>query len=170
MLFRSHLNRIYLGTDTRIAGILWGAFLACFWSPRRLRGDAAPQAGRLLDRVGSIAGAVVVLLMFFAHYDSSLWLYSFGFQLVDVCTVVLIACTVHPSSRLGRWFGIAPLRAIGLRSYGIYLWGIAIFEFTRPDFDLAWPTWAILVLRVVLVGAVAEASYRWIEEIGRAHV
>ncbi len=158
-----HLNRIYLGTDTRIAGILWGAFLACFWSPRRLAGDAAPSAGRLLERVGLGAGAVIVALMFVAHYDSSQWLYTFGFQLVDLCTVLLIACTVHPLSRLGRWFGTPALRAVGVRSYGIYVWGIVVFEFTRPGFDLTWPSVFVLVLRLVLVGVIVETSYRLLE-------
>ncbi len=156
-------NRMYLATDTRAAGLLIGAFLAYFWVPRKLRGKTGRNAARLLDGAAVGAGVVLLTLVFVAEFQST-WLYWWGFALVDICTVVLIAATVHPVSHVGRLLGIRPLRVIGTRSYGIYLWGIAVFEFTRPGLDVHFSGPTLLVVRVVLVGLVAETSYRLVEQ------
>ena len=155
-------NRIYLATDTRAAGLLIGAFLAYFWVPRKLRGVTGRNAARLLDGAAIVAGIILLALIVTATLQS-VWLYWWGFVLVDVCTVVLIAATVHPVSHVGRLLGIKPLRYIGVRSYGIYLWGIAVFEFTRPGFDVHFSGPMLLLLRLMLVAVVAEASYRLVE-------
>ena len=71
---------------------------------------------------------------------------------------------MSPTASVGSLLGSRPLRWIGLRSYGIYLWGIAIFEFTRPGSRLCTAHRSLaLVARVVLVTAVVEISFRYIE-------
>ncbi len=157
-------NRVYLATDTRAAGLLLGAFVAFVWVPRKLRGQTGKNAARVLDGAAIGAALLLVVLVLTAELHS-VWLYPWGFILVDLCSVVLIAATVHPVSHVGRLLGVKPLRAIGVRSYGIYLWGIAIFEFTRPGvgFDLDWSGSQMFALRLVLIVVVAEVSYRWIE-------
>ena len=158
-------NRIYLATDTRAAGLLIGAFLAYFWVPRKLRGQTGRNAARWLDGAAVVSGVILLALIVAAKLQS-VWLYWWGFALVDLCTVVLIAATVHPVSHVGRLLGVKPLRHIGVRSYGIYLWGIAVFEFTRPGIglDVQWSGPVLLITRVVLVAVVAETSYRLLEK------
>lgn len=158
-------NRIYLGTDTRAAGILLGSFMAFFWVPRLLRNEGGPHLRATLDGTAAVAAVVLTILMFTAELRS-VWLYQWGFALVDLCAVVLIAAVVHPAATIGKVLAIKPLRVIGLRSYGIYLWGVAIFEFTRPGgrkFDLGLPGPAVFVLRLVIIAIVVEVSYRCIE-------
>src|SRR4029077_20319412 len=58
------------------------------------------------------------------------------FLLVDVATLLVIAAVVHPRSDVGPLLGCPPLRWIGLRSYGLYLWHYPIFCLTRPGLDI----------------------------------
>jgi hypothetical protein len=52
---------------------------------------------------------------------------------------------------------------IGERSYGIYLWHWIVFQVTRPSVDLVGDQWALYALRFLIVFALADISYRWIE-------
>jgi peptidoglycan/LPS O-acetylase OafA/YrhL len=155
-------TRVYYGTDTRAAGLLAGAALACVWSPWG-RGRQLSPARRIgVDAAGvlallGVAGALVWL------GEADPVLYRGGFVAVDVLTVILIAAVVHPLGRIGRMLGVAPLRWVGLRSYGIYLWHWPVFMITRPWVDLAMDAPAVLVYRLVLTAVLAEVSYRWIE-------
>ena len=158
-------NRIYLATDTRAAGLLLGAFLAYFWVPRLLHATGGKHLAAVLDTAAAGAALLLIVLTTTASLNS-VWLYSWGFVVVDLCTIVLIAAIVHPASHVGRVLGMRPLRAIGVRSYGIYLWGVAIFEFTRPGagFDLELPGVVVLLIRLVVTVVVVEISYRCIEQ------
>src|SRR5205085_1198320 len=97
-------NHAYLGTETRMTGLLLGCLLAFSWSPYRLRGPVAPGAGRMLD--GAAAGALAVLAVLFVTLrNTNTGLYYWGFLLVDAATIVLIAAVMHPSSRANRVLG-----------------------------------------------------------------
>jgi hypothetical protein len=56
-----------------------------------------------------------------------------------------------------------PALWIGERSYGIYLWHWIVFQLTRPSLDLVGDDWALYSLRVLIVFALADISYRYIE-------
>ena len=76
----------------------------------------------------------------------------------------MIAATTHPAARLTAVAaGTPPLRWIGLRSYGIYLWHWPIFMITRPGVDLPDDGWQLQVLRFALVFALAALSYTFVE-------
>jgi peptidoglycan/LPS O-acetylase OafA/YrhL len=155
-------NHAYLGTEARAYGPLIGALLALAYPPKRRPVKAGPRAAAILDGAAIVA-LVGMLVLFVTARQTSTWLYIGGFPLTDLFTVVLITVIVTPTATIGRLLGSAPLQWVGLRSYGIYLWGIAIFEFTRPGLDLHAPAPVTLLLRVVLVTAVVEASFRYIE-------
>jgi acyltransferase-like protein len=77
---------------------------------------------------------------------------------------VLIGAVSHPACRVGRGLAVAPLRWIGRRSYGIYLWHWPVMALTRPGLDVRWPLWALVPLQIAATVALAAASYRWIEQ------
>ncbi len=153
-------SRVYFGTDTRAAGLLYGAFLACVWAPDRLprRFDRLP-----FDAIG--LGALGVLFWFCLGINQfSAALYQGGFAVVGIATVVLIAATVHPGARFGpRALGIAPARWIGLRSYGIYLWHWPVFMLTRPQLDVPFDGLPLFALRLAATLVLADISYRFVE-------
>ena len=69
-----------------------------------------------------------------------------------------IAALTHPASRLGRVLGSGPLRWIGVRSYGMYLWHEPIIALTTPNANLG-----VQPLRAALqvAGAVVLAALSW---------
>ena len=86
-----------------------------------------------------------------------------GFLLVDIATLLVIVAVVHPRSDIGPILGCRPLRWIGLRSYGLYLWHYPIFCVTRPGLDVPLHGWSDLALRLVLSFGAADLSYRYVE-------
>jgi peptidoglycan/LPS O-acetylase OafA/YrhL len=155
-------NHAYLGTETRASGPLVGALLAFVYPPKRRTVKAGPRAAAILDGA-ALAALLGLAVLFITANQSSTWLYVCGFLMTDLFTVVLITVIVSPTASVGSVLGSGPLRWIGLRSYGIYLWGIAIFEFTRPGLDIHGSPVLALVARIVLVTAVVEISFRYIE-------
>ena len=127
-------SRIYFGTDTRAFEILAGAALAMVWPSARLRGDISRGARRTLDCLGAI-GLLAICVLIVQTSQYSAFLYRGGFVLLALATVLLLAALVHPAARLGAVLGVAPLRWIGVRSYGIYLWSVPIIVLTTPAFE-----------------------------------
>ena len=156
-------SRVYYGTDTRAAGLLAGSALAFLWDPWRLSAAASGRLRRALDPAALALLAAVVVWMTVVDESTSA-LYRGGFLLLDLNTVLLIAAVVHPASRVGRALGVAPLRWVGLRSYAIYLWHWPVFLVTRPWIDVTLDALPLLAYRLLLTFALAEASYRWVEQ------
>ncbi len=91
-------------------------------------------------------------------------LYRGGFVAVDLAVALVIVAAVHPLGWIGRRvLDRQPLRWIGERSYGIYLWHWPIFTLTRPQLDVPLDPVPDLVLRLALTLVAAEASYRFLE-------
>jgi peptidoglycan/LPS O-acetylase OafA/YrhL len=166
-------SRLYYGTDTRLTGLLLGAALAFVWVPVVSvagGGSAAPiprcwtsrRVGRLVDILG-IAGLAGLAWVFVAADAFEPFLYRGGLALVAVATVAAIAAAVHPRSRLGPLLDLGPMRWVGTRSYGIYLWHWPIFSLTRPGIDLALDPVPSLLLRFGLTALIAELSFRFVE-------
>ncbi len=139
ILYRPSLDpsRVYYGTDTRALELLAGAALAMVWPSRRLRRNVKPQARNLIDGMG-VVGLVVIGLMFWQSSEFSPFLYRGGFALLSIATVLAVAALTHPASRLGPIVGCRPMRWIGQRSYGIYLWTLPIIVLTTPQ-GAHWP-------------------------------
>jgi peptidoglycan/LPS O-acetylase OafA/YrhL len=155
-------TRLYYGTDTRAGGLLFGAALAMVWPSRRLSRRIAPQARNLLDGVG-IAGLLIVAIMIWRVGEQSSFLYRGGFVLLSLATVMILMPLAHPACRLGLWLGVKPMRWIGARSYGIYLWQSPIIVLLGPDKGAA-PSLLQAVVEVALVFGIASLSWRFVEE------
>ncbi len=163
MLYRPGYDptRIYDGSDTRAFALLIGATLAFVWPSRHLRGGITRGARRILDGAGVTGLAVIVGLICFTN-EYSAFLYRGGMVLLSVATALVVGTAASPASRIGRALGWGPLRWLGVRSYGIYLWHYPIIVLTTPaggQDTLARGAWQV----AASIG-VAELSWRYIEE------
>ena len=157
-------SRVYFGTDTRIFTMLIGAALALVWSPSKLNAKIPREGRLLLDGIGAAALGGLALIFATAHYQSNV-LFRGGFFGVSLLAALVVAVAVHPASKLGTVvLAQQPLRWIGERSYGIYLWHWPIFMITRPGEDTSVTGFPNLVMRFVLTLMAAELSYRFVEE------
>ena len=193
LLYRPEVDpsRIYFGTDTRATGLLVGAALAFVWAPwraaqalggqrgcsaavRRLRLQHVKQRSRLRRRWGWIAprlldvaglaalGGLVLFCLRLGEFQP--FLYHGGLASVALVSAVMIMACAHPHSHLGAGLlGRQPLRWIGQRSYGIYLWHWPVFMITRPQLDVPIEGLPLLALRLGLTLVLAELSYRYVE-------
>ena len=171
-------SRAYFGTDTHAMGLLLGAALATFWSPWRIwRPDRSwltserPTGQRLgtalVDLVG-VAALAGIVWTFFAVGEFSPLLYRGGFFAVAGCSALLVASLAHPAGLLGRVLAVQPVRYLGERSYGIYLWHWPLALVTRPGFELPFGGWFSVLVRLAIIVGAAELSYRYVEQPIRA--
>jgi peptidoglycan/LPS O-acetylase OafA/YrhL len=155
-------SRVYYGTDTRALELLSGAALAMVWPSRRLTGRILPQARRTLDGIGTV-GLLVILLMFWRVDEFSSFLYRGGFAVLALASVLAVAAMAHPATRLGPIVGCRPMRWLGERSYGIYLWHLPIIVLTTPEGAHSTDLLRALA-QVAAILAVAELSWRYVED------
>jgi peptidoglycan/LPS O-acetylase OafA/YrhL len=155
-------SRVYYGTDTRAFTLLIGALLAFAWPLARISEKVPKRGARLLDAIG-VAALLGVLALFWRAQTFDPWLYRWGFLLMAVVGAMLVAVVSHPATDLGKVMGCAPLRWVGKRSYGIYLWHWPILELTRPGVDLAWHGPSLIAAQALATVAAAALSYRYVE-------
>jgi peptidoglycan/LPS O-acetylase OafA/YrhL len=163
-------SRLYFGTDTRAGAILVGAALAAGWTARVWRGAGADADGRL--RPGRVAlealalAAVALLAVTWVGLDGRApLLYRGGFVATGLAVAAVIASVVHPVPGLvSRIFALAPLRALGLISYGLYLWHWPVYvvlQSERLRWNLDGP--ALLGVKIAVSLVLALVSYVVIE-------
>lgn len=159
-------TRAYEGTDTRAGGLLVGACLALVWVkpgrqvPRQAR-EWRPT-GATLDALG-VAGLVGIGWLVTNTNQSTFSLYRWGLLLLSICTAALLAAVSHPQTLLGRIFGIRPLRWLGERSYGLYLWHLPVIVFT-PAYVLATHAAVRDLIQVLIAVGLAALSWYLIED------
>jgi peptidoglycan/LPS O-acetylase OafA/YrhL len=156
-------SRLYFGTDTRAGGLLFGAALAMVWPSRKLSRRIAPQARNTLDALG-VAGLLIIALMIWRTGELSPFLYRSGFAILSLATVMVLMPLTHPACRLGVVLGAPPLRWVGVRSYGIYLWQTPIIVLTTPQGVQHHDDLVRSLLQVAAIFAVAALSWRFVEE------
>lgn len=168
------VTRAYFGTDTHSFGLLLGVALAFAISAvtEGSRADAPPHRGAriALPALGA-AGLVGLATTALVRWGDSVATFPGALLLASLSAVALITASVWPRSAtaasVGKALDVAPLRWIGERSYGIYLWHwpllvLAVYATERSAPDAGVPTsvgvWVLIVTLIV-----AALSYRFIE-------
>jgi peptidoglycan/LPS O-acetylase OafA/YrhL len=133
-------------TDTRCDGLLIGALVAQWWVRGRL-----PRRGLALG-----AWISVIFLAYCVHFygGSSDFYFVGGFALVAIAGALVVAATVNSDWR-GRHIAMwRPLAALGVVSYGVYLWHMTVFVVVQHE----GPTWSTPVRVTVAFTATAALT------------
>lgn len=155
-------SRVYYGTDTRAFSLLIGAALALIWPSNRLANKIIPSARLALDVIGGIA-LIVILFMFWNMNQYNPFLYRGGMFLFSVVTALLVANLAHPASRISIFLRFRPLRWMGVRSYGIYLWHYPIITLTSPQVSTGEFHFTRAIFQFFLILFIAQLSWKFIE-------
>lgn len=138
------LTRAYYGTDTHAFGLLIGVALAFALAGRTAWSAAArPSIGGVGPAWTAVVGAVSVggIVVIGTIADGAT-----AYPIVPLAASALTAVAIAAATLTGSWFGpaldVAPLRWIGERSYGIYLWH--------------WPV--VVLLTVAVTGTFVEET------------
>jgi peptidoglycan/LPS O-acetylase OafA/YrhL len=154
----SDTNRIYFGSDTRAFELLAGVLLALaigFSVPRR----AARFASR---HVFVLVAAVAMVAAFLLADTRQLWLYRGGLWIVALGSVALILGALDDGP-LARGLAWKPLAALGLISYGVYIFHWPVFVYLDAD-RTGLDGLPLAAIRVGITLALAIASYRFLEQ------
>ena len=139
-------SAVYYGTDTHASALLIGAALALACPVQALVSIPAAQTRRL--DVAGIAG-LVVLAWATGHFSGrDPAVYPVGLLLAALGAGALVAAAAGQGviAALTSW---GPLRWVGIRSYGIYLWH-----------------WPVIALSAALAGPESTSPWLWLAETG----
>lgn len=162
----AHPTRVYFGTDTHLFGLALGVALAFMWADRSAGFLAHPVWQRFSQLWGLLGLGGLLALMVYLN-DTTALAYRGGIFAASICTAILIASMLAPNSPVARAGEFAPLRYIGTRSYGIYLWHWPIYVMIQTAFPAAAGTggaWTQSIAALIVTLLVCEASYRFVEE------
>ena len=162
------VTRAYFGTDSHGFGILLGVALA--FAAGRFLGEPTAwmlraSVRRGITTVGVLAvGGIIAVAALPPAPDTA----TFPGALLAACllTVIAIAAGAWPGSVLGRALDLAPLRWIGVRSYGIYLWHWPVLVLLMASLSIApgaAPPVAVGLWAVAITLLAATVSFHFIE-------
>jgi peptidoglycan/LPS O-acetylase OafA/YrhL len=163
VLAREDVSRAYFGSGARASSILIGAALAIVidrgdaWLPKVAGSRAAPW-------IGLTATAVITWTWITIDGATDRWFYTGGFLLHAIAVVAILALLLHHRSSVpARLLSFAPIRLLGVISYGVYLWHwptIVLLDESRTGLDGT----ALLLARLGTTLALSVASFLIIEK------
>lgn len=161
-------TRVYYGTDTHCFGLAMGIIFAFIWNKEK--GSLSKEWLSAQPWIPALApvGLIGFILTVMLVPDTAAFTYPFGLVLGSLFSLFLVgAVIIRPDALFTRIMELAPLRWIGVRSYGIYLWHWPMLVFGRILIPTAMGTVenvAVDVLFALISFVASDLSYRFIEE------
>ena len=160
------IDTLYLGTVSRLAGILLGSAFAMVWRPLAVVRGPLRSKGRLFDVIALVALLFLGWMCWTTYLatpsGADPFLFRGGLFLCSVATIAVIAAITHRGASANRLLGRGLLVWIGVRSYGLYLYHWPIYQMIRGVAGNKL-TFREFVLATIVTVIVAEASYHFIE-------
>ncbi len=153
-------SAVYYGTDTHASALLVGAALALAY-PLSTLAAAPPALTKRLDAAGVLGlAALAWAIGHFSGDDPAV--YPVGLILAALGAAGLVAAAAS-NGVIAALTSFRPLRWVGLRSYGIYLWHWPVIALTAA-LEGSGPTSAwVWFIETAVTLALAAASWRFIE-------
>ncbi len=154
-------SRVYFGTDTRAPAILLGAALAAAvacW------GTVRSTATRVVLEAAGAAGVAWLAWAWINLNGQDPFVERGGLLLCGLAGLAVLAAVTHPQrGPIARAMSFAPLRWVGLISYGLYLWHWPVFVWLDPV-RTGLDGWPLTGVRVSVSLGLAIASYVLVEQ------
>lgn len=165
-----HMELFYRSLPTRLDALLVGGLIAL-----SLRGPEQTFVRRIRRPLLLASAALFVVLYFISTRVMSLqlegsasnWIGILGFTLIDIFAAALILESIHPGSLLGRALSWKPLRALGIVSYGFYIYHDLFHDFYSHFARRYFPSYAyVMTLLIAFISTlfIAAISYRLLEK------
>lgn len=163
-------TRAYQGTDSHAFGLMLGSTLAFLANKPFKKQPPIIWYNRFARGLLSWVGIALMLATFYFIPDNETWVYPAGTLISVAATLLVIQGFLPgvdegfgPGRLLASILSIPPLRWLGERSYGLYLWHWPIWVIVVTQFPRLSPVHAgIIVFAVSLT--IAALSYRYVEE------
>lgn len=153
---------LYRLTPTRIDAIAVGALAAVIMED----GQVSNKVVAVLSKspVGPLVFAALCALFFLTDLNQT-WLYLGGFTAIALISALLILSVVYVRDPLSTLLGLPPVRWVGKRAYGLYLYHLPIFsamETFRVPGSLKNFLW-VRIASFTLTFLLAWLSYEYLE-------
>ena len=160
------VDTLYLGTVSRLSGILLGAAFAMVWRPLAIVRGPLRSKGRLFDVLALVAIVAFGWLCWNTYLvepsGADPFVFRGGFFLAGLATLAIIAAVTHRGAYANRLLGNPLFRWVGTRSYGLYLYHWPIYQMIRGvagnKLTVREFVFALLVTTIV-----TELSYHFVE-------
>ncbi|WP_183086134.1 acyltransferase family protein [Mycetocola tolaasinivorans] len=165
------VTRVYYGTDSHSFGLLIGATLATALIAQARRPLPLLSrvrefgAGWRRDLIGMLALAIIAVAVWGLR-ETGFATFRWGLPAVSILTAVLVWSAIGGGA-WSRVLDMAPLRYLGARSYGLYLWHWPLLVLLIAAFpeqaSTGEPTPLLAIIAITLTLVLAALSYRLVE-------